>query len=43
MKKLNLGIVGVLVPTKNETKINNEIKNLKAKHIGCLGDIDLEL
>ena len=27
-KKLNLGIVGVLVPTKNETKINDEIKKL---------------
>ena len=25
-KKLNLGIVGVLVPTKNETKVNDEIK-----------------
>ena len=27
-KKLNLGIVGVLVPTKNETKVNDEIKKL---------------
>lgn len=29
--KLNLGIVGVLVPTKNETKINDEIKKLNGK------------
>lgn len=31
MKKLNLGIVGVLVPTKNETKVNDEIKKLEGK------------
>lgn len=30
-KKLNLGIVGVLVPTKNETKVNDEIKKLDNK------------
>lgn len=31
MKKLNLGVVGVLYPTKNETKINDEIKKLNGK------------
>lgn len=31
MRKLNLGIVGVLYPTKNETKINDEIKKLNGK------------
>ena len=30
-KKLNLCIVGVLVPTKNETKVNDEIKKLDNK------------
>lgn len=28
-KILNLGIVGVLVPTKNETRVNDEIKKTK--------------
>lgn len=31
MRKLNLAIIGVLVPTKNETKINDEIRNLDGK------------
>lgn len=31
MRKLNLGIVGVLVPTKNETKVNDEIKKLNGQ------------
>lgn len=30
-KILNLGIVGVLVPTKNETRVNDEIKKLSGK------------
>lgn len=31
MRKLNLGIVGVLVPTKEETKVNDAIKKLNGQ------------
>ena len=31
MRKLNLGIVGVLVPTKDETTINTAIKSLNGQ------------
>ena len=31
MRKLNLGIVGVLVPTKDETTINDAIKSLNGQ------------
>ena len=41
MRKLNLGIVGVLVPTKDETTINTAIKSLNGQMYWLPWGIDL--
>ena len=41
MRKLNLGIVGVLVPTKDETTVNDAIKSLNGQMYWLPGDTGL--